>query len=79
MRNVEGKEKGFHRHSIRKLQKMCSLLYRVGNLVTKDTKKSEVFNAFSASVFTGKTFIQESQVSGTEGKFWSEEDSRIPS
>lgn len=53
---------------------MCSLLYGVGDLVTKDTKKSEVLNAFSASVFTGKTFIQESQVSGTEGKLWSAED-----
>lgn len=53
---------------------MCSLLYRVGDLLTKDTKKSEVLNVFSASVFTGKTFIQESQVSGIEGKLWSEED-----
>ncbi|RMB89923.1 hypothetical protein DUI87_33697 [Hirundo rustica rustica] len=34
---------------------LCSLLDEGGNLVTADEEKAEVFNAFFASVFSGKT------------------------
>jgi len=43
-------------------------------MVTKNTEVAEVLNAFFISVFTKKTFLQDSQISETSGKVWSREN-----
>lgn len=44
-----------------------------GQLVTRDLEKSKVLNVL-ASVFTGKTGLQEPQSPETTGKVWSNGD-----
>lgn len=46
----------------------CVGLLLNGNLVTKDKQKTKTINAFFASVFTGETSLQESQVYETSVK-----------
>ena len=63
-RDVKGK-KSFSRYinSKRKMRENVGLLLNgERDLVTKDMEKTEVLNAFLASVFTGKICLQESQV-----------------
>lgn len=45
-----------------------------GDLVAKDVEKAEVYDVFFASVFTGYTCLQQSQVPETQRKIWSKED-----
>lgn len=49
------------------------LLKETGDLVTQDSGKAEVLNAF-ASVFTSKTSLQESGVTDTNMKGWRKKD-----
>jgi len=42
--------------------------------VKEDMEKATVLSSFFASIFTGKTSLQESQPLKTTGKFWSKED-----
>lgn len=50
------------------------LLNMAGELVTKDMKKTEVLNIFSASDFTDKICLQESPALATTAKVWSKEE-----
>ena len=62
-RGVKDNKKGFFKYiSCRRKVKenVGPLLNEVGALVTKDTEKAELLNAFFASVFTAKTSPQES-------------------
>lgn len=52
---------------------MSLLLDGAGTLVTKDSVRAKVLNAFFISVFTGETSLQESQVPKTRGKVCSKE------
>lgn len=45
-----------------------SLLNKTGDIVTQDTEKAEVLDAFFASVLISKTDFQESQVSESRKK-----------
>ena len=63
-RDVKDNKKGFFKHisSKRKTRdNVGPLLNEVGVLVTEDTEKAELLNAFFASVFTTKADPQESQ------------------
>lgn len=52
-----------------------SLLLNVaGELVTEIMEKTEVFNVFSALVFTGKSYLQVSWAPATTEKVWSKEE-----
>lgn len=53
---------------------MGSLLNRAGDQVTNHTEEAKVLNTFFASVFTGKTDLQEAQAHETRGKVWSKEN-----
>lgn len=53
---------------------MGSLVNGLKNLVTKAAEQAEVLNVFFASVFTGKTCLQEPQARETIGKVWSKKD-----
>lgn len=53
---------------------MGPLLNGAGDLVIQDMVMAEVFNAFFASLFTGKTGLQESQVPEKNVKVWRKED-----
>lgn len=58
MQDVKGCQKGYCRYiSINRKfrENVDTLLNGSGNLVTNDPIKTEVLNAFLASVFTGKT------------------------
>lgn len=50
------------------------LLNIAGDLVTTDMKKTEVLNVFSASDFTDKICLEESQAPPTTRKVWSKEE-----
>ena len=43
-------------------------------LVMKDVEKDEVYSAFFALIFTGKTGLQQFQVSKTSTKVWRKDD-----
>lgn len=51
---------------------MAPLLSGAGNLVTNGMEETEVFRVFFASVFSGKTSLQEAPE--TQRKVWSRED-----
>lgn len=53
---------------------MSPLLNKTGDLVTQNTVKAEILNAFFTSVVTSKTNLQESQAPETRRKVWSKED-----
>ena len=53
---------------------MGPLLKGVGALVTEDTEKAELSNAFFASVFTAKAGPQASQPLEVREKAWRKED-----
>ena len=53
---------------------MRPLLNGAGTLMAKDKEKAEVLTAAFASVFTGKTDLQQSLAPQTRGRVWSKED-----
>ena len=76
---MEGKDyrKGFFKYvySTRKTRENRGpLLNEVGALVTGDTEKAEIPNAFCASVFNAKTSPQESQTLKVRERVWGKED-----
>jgi len=76
---MEGKDyrKGFFKYvySTRKTRENRGpLLNEVGALVTGDTEKAEIPNAFCASVFNAKTSPQESQALEVSDRVWVKED-----
>ena len=77
VKDVKGNKKGFYKYisSKRKARKnVVPLLNWHGDLVTKTMVQAEIFSAFFASIFTGKTILQESQVPDTMEKVWSKQD-----
>lgn len=46
----------------------------MGDLVTRDSEKAKVLNAFFAAAFTSKTGLQESQVPEARFKSWNKDD-----
>lgn len=75
---MTGNKEDFYRHIISKVKSKenANLLHnRTGEMVTKDTGKVKVFNAFFTSILTSKTGLQDSQVSETSEKVWSKENS----
>ena len=70
-------KKAFFKYTSRKsmtMEKVGPLLNEVSALVTKDTEKAELLNAFFASVFTAKANPQESQTLEAREKVWRMED-----
>ena len=47
-------------------------MFEVGVLIPKDMEKSEILNAFFASIFTSKTVLEQSQAPEARGKVWNE-------
>jgi len=77
VRDVKDNKKGFFNYisSKRKTRgKVGPLLNEVGALVTQDTEKAELLNAFFASVFTAKTGPQASQSPERRENAWRKED-----
>lgn len=54
--------KGIKYTSSKRKTRECMGLLLNGNLITRDKQKASIFNAFFASVFTGETSLQQSQV-----------------
>lgn len=76
MMSSKDNKKGFYRciTSQRKSRgRLVLLLNGTWDLVTNNTEKPEELNALFASVFTGNTCLQNSQVLETFGKVWSKE------
>jgi len=76
-RNVKDNKKGFFKYisSKQKTRENGGLqLNKVGALMTEDTKKTELLNAFFASIFTAKAGPQESESLGVREETWSKEN-----
>ncbi|GAB0206992.1 mitochondrial enolase superfamily member 1 [Grus japonensis] len=76
-KDVKDNKKGFFKYmsSKRKTRENVGpLLNEVGALVTEDTEKAELLNAFFASVFTAKASPQESQTLEVGDKVWRNKD-----
>ena len=76
-RDVKDNKKGFFKYISRKRktrENVGLLLNEVGALVTKDTEKAELLNAFFASVFTAKASPQVSQTLEAREEVWRKED-----
>lgn len=52
---------------------MWAHCWRKRDLATQDVEEADILQAFSASVFTSKTGLQESQIPKIEEKVWSKE------
>ncbi|GAB0184844.1 mitochondrial enolase superfamily member 1 [Grus japonensis] len=76
-RDVNDNKKSFFKYISSKRkprENVGPLLNKVGALVTEDTEKAELLNAFFASVFTAKVDAQESQTLEVKEKVWRKED-----
>lgn len=74
MRSIKDNKKGFYRCITSKKGGSLVLLQNgTWDLVTNNMEKAEELNALFASVFTGNTCLQNSQVLETLGKVWSKE------
>lgn len=74
MKGMKGNKEGFYKYvsSKRKTREnLDPLLNGAGDLLTNNMEKTEVFNAFFASVLNGESSLQESQTCETRGKVWS--------
>ncbi|XP_068785519.1 uncharacterized protein [Struthio camelus] len=79
-RDVKDNKKAFFKYirSKRKTRENVGpLLNGAGALVTKDTEKAELLNAFFASVFTAKASPEEFQTLETREEGWRKEDSPL--
>jgi len=75
--NVKDNKKGFFKYISSKWktrENVGLLLNEVGALVTEDTEKAELLNAFLASVFTAKAGPQASQALEAREEAWRNED-----
>ncbi|PKU42717.1 rna-directed dna polymerase from mobile element jockey-like [Limosa lapponica baueri] len=76
-RDVKANKKGFFKYigGKRKTgENVGPLLNEMGAMVTEDTEKAELLNAFFASVFTAQASPQESQTLQVIEKVWMKED-----
>lgn len=70
VRDVKGNKKGCHKHLEGKgksRKNVGLMLNEAEDLVTQDTEKAELLNAFSASIFTKTTGLPESQARKSRG------------
>ncbi|KFW65086.1 hypothetical protein AS28_14346, partial [Pygoscelis adeliae] len=75
--DIKGNKKGFYRYvgDKRKIRENVGPLQReMGDLVTRDMGKAEVFNDFFASVFTSKCLSLTAQAAGGKGGDWKNEE-----
>ncbi|GAB0185476.1 mitochondrial enolase superfamily member 1 [Grus japonensis] len=76
-RDVKGNKKSFYRYinDKRKTRENVGPLQKdIGELVTQNMEKAEVFNPFFVSVFTAKCLSQTTQVAEGKGRDWENEE-----
>jgi len=59
---------------IKARENVSPLCKETGDVVTQDMEKSEVFNGFLSSVFTGKCYRHTAQVADDKGRDWENEE-----
>ncbi|GAB0203429.1 hypothetical protein GRJ2_002808500 [Grus japonensis] len=75
--DLKGNKKSFYRYISDKRktkENVGSLWKEMGDLVTQDMEKAEVFNDFFASVFTSKCLSHTTQVAEGKGRDWENEE-----
>ncbi|GAB0197821.1 hypothetical protein GRJ2_002247500 [Grus japonensis] len=67
-RDVKGNKKSFYSDKRKTRENVGPLWKEMGDLVTLDMEKAEVFDDFFASVFTGKCSSHTAQVTEDKGR-----------